>query len=951
MTAINLLEHISYGLNAAQSQAGAIELTNLFVDVRGGAPSLRKRPGFLPIGDVFNPESYSPVSGDYVPYIHSWDSESRLICCVKGRIFSTSLVDTFGQPLFYWNDITPIEGADRFNYNANIIFASDPNGVYMTDGYKILWLGKNSSNAVNLRTFSYAKPETVSSPPSEIQDMCFFKGYILAIEKDTRNIFFAIRNPTDSTIYEPMPFNPIPLTFTGGDNAVALAAGWDELTIFYERSSEVHYSSADLNNRFPILAGASSEKGAVNNRTVKKLGNSIYWLTPDKKVVRVSERQIQDVSMPINAELSKLNRQGLIDSYASTMSDRMYLLEIPALETTFVLDTLTGAWYKWNSVLTKGSLKITSVANLEGIEILASATNIIMYSDINYGADNGLPVEIKAVTAYNDEGTFNRKFARALKLRVQGSEETTGVQKTFVPMLLENVSQETFSTSPSLEDDTYSWTAFQKFHGDIPFKSVEHNGKIYSISSKNVYISDSINRFDIKRINKSEFSEDFLTAGVVVNVNRLTGITLTDYGVFICSLKHIYKIINDELVEFSPSYVPSGVIDNYFGMAYFDNTVVIITKGGSVAVYISSFNGLYKGHEQASKNVSDTDKYAQGNATYYNTVSPDIIVIKHPHEIHVPQTERNLWSIYWAVLPAVGAKAIIYHHQYRENFPIAVKDYMETLTPTELRVGFQYGLEIGRTIRLAHNPQTNRVYLLDKVVLGGDIELNIIYFNGLLPEPTNIDFVVETITIPEVIGHNTTVIWNPQLVMGQQSKLFVYLPIIELLKDYDITQPFPMFTYSKARTMVYEIDTYAVRPITLRTILPEFVYWVDNVYNRKGLLYTVAPTSIAYGGAMRDPDTLGYDGDFYVIFQGVLKVNRFEIRPVFVDSNNVLMIYWKSDGKNISHTREIDLGYNNSAAIVKVIRGLGSYHTRQWIFKAANTHILSITGIDLEVQL
>ena len=25
---------------------------------------------------------------------------------------------------------------------------------------------------------------------------------------------------------------------------------------------------------------------------------------------------------------------------------------------------------------------------------------------------------------------------------------------------------------------------------------------------------------------------------------------------------------------------------------------------------------------------------------------------------------------------------------------------METLTPTELRVGFQYGLEIGRTIRL-----------------------------------------------------------------------------------------------------------------------------------------------------------------------------------------------------------------------------------------------------------
>ena len=41
MTAINLLEHISYGLNAAQSQAGAVELINLFVDVRGGTPSLR----------------------------------------------------------------------------------------------------------------------------------------------------------------------------------------------------------------------------------------------------------------------------------------------------------------------------------------------------------------------------------------------------------------------------------------------------------------------------------------------------------------------------------------------------------------------------------------------------------------------------------------------------------------------------------------------------------------------------------------------------------------------------------------------------------------------------------------------------------------------------------------------------------------------------------------------
>ena len=101
MTAINLLEHVSYGLNAAQSQAGAIELTNLFVDVRGGAPTLRKGPGFLPIGDALNTESYSPVSGDYVPYIHSWDSESRLICCVKGRIFRTSLVSPYNQPLFY----------------------------------------------------------------------------------------------------------------------------------------------------------------------------------------------------------------------------------------------------------------------------------------------------------------------------------------------------------------------------------------------------------------------------------------------------------------------------------------------------------------------------------------------------------------------------------------------------------------------------------------------------------------------------------------------------------------------------------------------------------------------------------------------------------------------------------------------------------------------------------
>ena len=75
-------------------------------------------------------------------------------------------------------------------------------------------------------------------------------------------------------------------------------------------------------------------------------------------------------------------------------------------------------------------------------------------------------------------------------------------------------------------------------------------------------------------------------------------------------------------LNFNPSYVPSGVIDNYFGIAYLDNTIVIITKGGSVAVYISSFNGIYKGHEQASKNVSDADKYAQGNVTYYNTVSP-----------------------------------------------------------------------------------------------------------------------------------------------------------------------------------------------------------------------------------------------------------------------------------------------------------------------------------------
>jgi len=71
---------------------------------------------------------------------------------------------------------------------------------------------------------------------------------------------------------------------------------------------------------------------------------------------------------------------------------------------------------------------------------------------------------------------------------------------------------------------------------------------------------------------------------------------------------------------------------------------------------------------------------------------------------------------------------------------------------------------------------------------------------------------------------------------------------------------------------------------------------------------------------------------------------------IYSDSPAKLLIRWRSDGKSQwSNYREIDLGAWGETEIVKRIRGLGQYRTRQYEIVSYTGGPITMTGAEENV--
>lgn len=324
MPKLNLFSPSTAGADRAEISSGALEMVNVYVDQVGKKPVFKTRPGLT--------ELHDNSQGGRVD-LYWWEAKRILIAAGGKKIYAKLKKN---QELV---DITPTDSADIFPLNSRVFFSADEYGVTMSAGQHMLWWGGSTSVK--------AARITDANAPSPITALAYLKGYTIASEQNSQAFYYATYGPEDAKT-SPPPWNPLFLNASAApDDIITLGAGWEELFILGRESTQSHYVSGDTDIPFPALSGSVGETGILGARTLQKLGNTWFFLSSHKQVVRMNGRTPEVISSSIDQELRRLTY--FDRSEAFTLFNRFYVLNFTVDHTTFVYDITNGLWYRWEA--------------------------------------------------------------------------------------------------------------------------------------------------------------------------------------------------------------------------------------------------------------------------------------------------------------------------------------------------------------------------------------------------------------------------------------------------------------------------------------------------------------------------------------------------------------------------------------------------------------------------
>jgi hypothetical protein len=400
MPKINLFSPVTTGADAAEASQGVLDMVNGYVDMVDGLPAIKMRPGLETL--------YNTGTGARAD-LYWWEAK-RILLVASGRKLFAKLSFT-GNPV----EITPLSGSDRFPFNAKVRFSADEYGVTMTAGTFMLWWNGDIS----------VKAQRVSDPnaPAAISSITYLKGYTIASVPNTQTFQWALYGPTDDRNLPP-PWNPLSISASASpDDIICMDSGWEELFILGRESAQSHYASGDPDIPFPALNGSVVETGTVNADTLRKIGNTWIYFTPNYQVVRVQGRTPTVISQAIEQRLRRLSY--FDNSEAYVLFERFYVLTFPRDDITFVYDLNTGLWYRWGAwdaqVIKYREYKGLSAAYAKpwGKQIIGGSDGYVYTVNHDVATDAGDLIRFRLRSAHIDHGTLNRKFASEIRMRLR----------------------------------------------------------------------------------------------------------------------------------------------------------------------------------------------------------------------------------------------------------------------------------------------------------------------------------------------------------------------------------------------------------------------------------------------------------------------------------------------------------------------------------------------------
>jgi hypothetical protein len=217
----------------------------------------------------------------------------------------------------------------EFRTPTNVVLMAAGARIYSTDGATVTVLADEDA-------------------PTAVSFVRSFDQYALANEIGTDLLHFS-----DALTFDPGDWAGDVISVEGKpDDLVAVVTGFDEIGLFGPQSVERYYN--DGVTPFVVIPGGSVEYGTIAPYSVKLIDNSYFYLSNERRLVRLSGSQPQVISQPVDSLFHGIDV--VSDAIADHIIENgrgLYVLTFPTANRTIVYDYINnlwlGDWSTWNT--------------------------------------------------------------------------------------------------------------------------------------------------------------------------------------------------------------------------------------------------------------------------------------------------------------------------------------------------------------------------------------------------------------------------------------------------------------------------------------------------------------------------------------------------------------------------------------------------------------------------
>lgn len=320
-------------------------IINAYLDKRD---NLVRRPGVTPFAT-----GYATGSGKWIDGIYWWDEPGWLVAVSGGKMYikttpSGAWVSQSASSMLtegYYVDFASVDGAPdpSIDRQPTLFMATRHNMMYMKSAWNTF-----SGTGAGTRI-----PSAGTNPTPMLRNanaLATLDNYLCFTEDQTQSWHYvlgkSIEDPTTG-IYGDNRAD------ADTDNAVSIRQLLESLYIFSRRHVEIWQN--DQQSPFSRVRGGVIDSGITERQTLANIGQAFMYVDKYQNVVILDGRSTENISVPISkAWKGQSTNADLISASSAYViyfnHNAWYVLNIPAIDRTFVYDLIMKRWFEWGTL-------------------------------------------------------------------------------------------------------------------------------------------------------------------------------------------------------------------------------------------------------------------------------------------------------------------------------------------------------------------------------------------------------------------------------------------------------------------------------------------------------------------------------------------------------------------------------------------------------------------------